>query len=74
MKYILLLTLLAILVAGCGTGRGEGSAVVYDRMDTETCAELQADFDQAMANWDRMRRQVSLDYATYANKVMRDRC
>lgn len=86
LAILALCILVAAAAAGCGsTGpstpepattasapvRGEGNPAVYDRMDNETCDELQADFDQSMNNYDATGRQWSLDYADYANATMK---
>ena len=78
-----LLFLTLLLATGCGTKqgaapesapapvRGEGNPEVYDRMDTESCDQLRAEFDQAMDNYDATQHRWSLDYADYAEAVMK---
>lgn len=71
-RLVILATLLAGLLAGCGSSR-PGSPAVYAEIEaTSDCAVLQATFDRSMDNAEARRtgdplRDVSLSYADAAH-------
>ena len=90
-KWILgVIAFIVVFIALCGiiaesepsepsepsTDKKIGSAIVYERMDSSNCNELQKEFDLAMDNVEARqpgdyRRKVSTAYATYADARMR---